>query len=143
MSDTIAAVHLVRYGDATDGLTMAEEADPGAPGPGEVLVGVEYAPINVNDLMVVWGIYAWRPEPPIAIGNEGSGIALAVGSDVTGVQVGDRVVLPFMARTWRQRIVAPADQLVVVPRDADPQQAAMLAINAVTAVMLLDDYVAL
>lgn len=143
MSGTIRAVHLVRYGDPLDGLALATQADPGPPGPGEALIAVEYAPVNVNDLMVVRGVYAWRPEPPIAIGNEGAGIVLAVGRDVTGVRAGDRVVLPFMVRSWRHKLLAPADQLVVVPPDADPQQAAMLAINAVTAAMLLDDYVPL
>ena len=143
MSGTIQAVHLVRYGDALEGLALAREPDPGMPGAGEALVATEFAPINVNDLMVVWEMYAWHPEPPIAIGNEGSGIVLAVGVGVDGVQPGDRVVLPFMARSWREKLIVPADQLVPVPADADSQQAAMLAINAATAVMLLDDYVTL
>jgi len=57
------------------------------------------------------------------------------------VNVGDRVVLPFTARKWQQRVLVPANELVVVPPDADPRQAAMMAINPVTAELLLRDYV--
>lgn len=137
------AVHLTGYGDPLLCLANATEPEPAPPGAGEVLVAVEFAPINVNDLMIVWEIYPFHPTPPIAIGNEGSGIVLALGEGVEDIAVGDRVVLPFMARTWRQRIVVRADRIVPLPADADPHQAAMLSINAVTAVMLLDDYVTL
>lgn len=34
------------------------------------------------------------PPPPWAPGNEGTGIVSAVGSEITEVKVGDRVVLP-------------------------------------------------
>jgi NADPH:quinone reductase-like Zn-dependent oxidoreductase len=44
-------------------------------------------------------------------------------------------------KTYQQRLLARADDLVVVPRDADPQQAAMLAINPVSADLLLSEYV--
>ena len=104
------------------------------------MVGVEFSPINFNDLMVVWGIYAWRPELPATMGNEGAGKVLAVGEGVTAVKVGDRVVLPFTVRKWQQRVLVPAEELIVVPPDADPQQAAMMAINPVTAALLLDQY---
>jgi NADPH:quinone reductase-like Zn-dependent oxidoreductase len=137
------AIHYVKTGDAVEGLEVREVDDPPPPGPADALVAVEYAPINMNDLMVVWGIYHWKPTPPEIIGNEGMGRVLSVGSDVRGVKPGDRVVLPFMSRTWRERLVVPADQLVALPQDADPHQAAMLAINGVTAHLLLQDFVTL
>ena len=91
--------------------------------------------------MVVWGVYAWKPELPATIGNEGAGKVIAVGEGVTSVKVGDRVVLPFTVRKWQQRVLVPAEELIVVPPYADPQQAAMMAINPVTAALLLDQYV--
>jgi NADPH:quinone reductase-like Zn-dependent oxidoreductase len=134
-------VQVVKYGDAVEGVELREVPEPDAPKPGEVLVGVEFSPINFNDLMVVWGIYAWRPELPATMGNEGAGKVLAVGEGVTAVKVGDRVVLPFTVRKWQQRVLVPAEELIIVPPDADPQQAAMMAINPVTAALLLDQYV--
>ena len=135
------AVQVVKYGDAVEGVEVREVAEPDAPKTGEVLVGVEFSPINFNDLMVIWGIYAWRPELPATMGNEGVGKVVAIGEGVTAVKAGDRVVLPFTVKKWQQRVVVPAEELVVVPPDADPQQAAMMAINPVTAALLLDEYV--
>ena len=135
------AVQVVKYGDAVEGIELREVPEPAAPKPGEVLVGVEFSPINFNDLMVVRGIYAWRPELPATMGNEGAGKVIAVGEGVISVKVGDRVILPFTIRKWQQRVLVPAEELIVVPPDADPQQAAMMAINPVTAALLLDQYV--
>ena len=135
------AAQVVKYGDAVEGIELREVPEPAAPKSGEVLVGVEFSPINFNDLMVVWGIYAWKPELPATMGNEGAGKVIAVGEGVTSVKVGDRVVLPFTVRKWQQRVLVPAEELIVVPPDADPQQAAMMAINPVTAALLLDQYV--
>jgi NADPH:quinone reductase-like Zn-dependent oxidoreductase len=135
------AVQVVKYGDAVEGVEVREVDEPGAPKTGEVLVGVEFSPINFNDLMVIWGIYAWRPELPATMGNEGVGKVVAIGEGVTAVKAGDRVILPFTVKKWQQRVVVPAEELIVVPPDADPQQAAMMAINPVTAALLLDEYV--
>jgi NADPH:quinone reductase-like Zn-dependent oxidoreductase len=135
------AAQVVKYGDAVEGIELREVPEPAAPKSGEALVGVEFSPINFNDLMVVWGIYAWKPQLPATIGNEGAGKVIAVGEGVTSVKVGDRVVLPFAVRKWQQRVLVPAEELIVVPPDADPQQSAMMAINPVTAALLLDQYV--
>jgi mitochondrial enoyl-[acyl-carrier protein] reductase / trans-2-enoyl-CoA reductase len=94
--------------------------------------------------MVPWGVFPWKPIPPATMGNEGAGIVLALGKGVTSVAVGDRVVLtPLLdnLKTYQQRVIAPATELVVVPRDADPQQASMLGINPVSAELLLNEYV--
>ncbi|HEX4742167.1 MAG TPA: 2-enoyl thioester reductase domain-containing protein [Caulobacteraceae bacterium] len=135
------AVQLVAYGDAVEGVEVREIAEPDAPGAGEVLVATKYAPINFNDLMVVWGVYPWKPEPPETLGNEGMGTVVSVGAGVTAVKPGDRVVLPLFSRTWRERQLARAEDLIVLPPEADAQQAAMVAINGATAAMLLDSFV--
>lgn len=135
------AVQVIGFGDAVENLEVREIPEPPAPAAGEALVGVEYAPINFNDLMVPWGVFLWKPEPPATIGNEGSGIVLAVGPGVTCVKPGERVVLPPTVKSYQQRLLVPADQLVVVPADADPKQVSMMAINPVTASLLLSEYV--
>jgi NADPH:quinone reductase-like Zn-dependent oxidoreductase len=139
--ELMKAAQVVKYGDAVEGVELREVPEPAAPKSGEALVGVEFSPINFNDLMVLWGIYAWKPELPATIGNEGAGKVIAIGEGVTSVKVGDRVVLPFTVRKWQQRVLVLAEELIVVPPDADPQQAAMMAINPVTAALLLDQYV--
>ena len=137
------AVKLIGFGDAVENLEVHDVPEPPPPGRGEVLVGVEYAPINFNDLLVAWGYLPLQAELPATIGNEGAGIVLALGEGVESVAVGDRVVLPLSETTknYQQRLISPAAELVVVPPGADPQQVSMMAINPVTASLLLSDYV--
>jgi NADPH:quinone reductase-like Zn-dependent oxidoreductase len=81
----IRAVQLTAFGNPVDGLECVDIPEPHTPGPNQVLIGVEYSPINPNDLMVAQGIYAFRPSLPAVIGNEGVGRVLAVGPGVESV----------------------------------------------------------
>src|SRR6267378_4083119 len=71
------AIQLTAFGNPVDGLEYVDIPEPDAPGPNQVLIGVEFSPINPNDLMVAQGIYALRPPLPTVIGNEGVGRVLA------------------------------------------------------------------
>ena len=115
--------------------------EPAAPGPGQALIGVEFSPIDLSDLLVVSGAYPFRPSLPSVIGNEGVGRILAVGPGVDNVVVGDRVLTPLYGLAWAERIVAPAEGLFALPADVDPQQLAMLTINPPTAGLLLSEFV--
>src|SRR5207245_7492232 len=126
------------FGEPTDVLELADIPEPSGPAAGEVLIGVEYAPINMNDLYVIQGVFPVRPSLPSVVGNEGVGRVLAVGSGVTHLKVGDRVLIPLYAFSWRERLVVPATGLFSLP-DADPKQFAMLGINPPTASLLLDE----
>ena len=135
------AVQLTAFGNPVEGLEYVDIPEPDAPGPNQVLIGVEFSPINPNDLMLAQGIYAFRPALPTVIGNEGVGRVLARGPRVESVKVGDRVLAPLSSFTWRERMVISAGGLSTLPPDADPQQLAMLAINPPTAALLLSEYV--
>src|SRR6266568_6154133 len=135
------AVQLTSFGNPVDGLEYVDIPEPPAPGPNQVLISIEFSPINPSDLMVAQGAYAFRPPLPTVIGNEGVGRVLAVGSGVESVEVGDRVLAPLSSFTWRERMVISAGGLSALPADADPQQLAMLAINPPTAALLLSEYV--
>src|SRR6202521_3786522 len=137
------AVQLTAYGNPFEGLKYVDIPAPDAPGPNQVLIGVEFCPINPSDLLLAKGIYALRPALPTVIGNEGVGRVLAVGPGVESVKVGDRVLAPLNSFTWRERMVISAGGLFALPPDADPQQLAMLAINPPTAALLLSEYVTL
>jgi NADPH:quinone reductase-like Zn-dependent oxidoreductase len=135
------SISLLKYGDAVEGTSLLDVPEPPNPGPGEVLVKVDYAPINFNDLMVPWGIYPWKPATPAVLGTEGAGTVVALGEGVEVLDVGARVVLPFGSQTWRERLVARAEDLVAVPDEMSTEQASVLAINGATAWLLLHDYV--
>jgi NADPH:quinone reductase-like Zn-dependent oxidoreductase len=125
------------FGEPTEVLELVDLPEPSGPAAGEVLVGVEYAPINMNDLYLIQGAFLVRPSLPSVVGNEGVGRVLAVGSGVEHLKAGDRVLIPLYAFSWRERLVVPATGLFSLP-EAEPQQLAMLGINPPTASLLLD-----
>src|SRR5258708_13830471 len=102
------AVQLTSFGDPVDVLQYVDIPEPDAPGPNQVLIGVEFSPINPNDLMVAQGIYAFRPPLPAVIGNEGVARVLALGPGVESVKVADRVLAPPASFTWRGRMFVSA-----------------------------------
>jgi S-(hydroxymethyl)glutathione dehydrogenase/alcohol dehydrogenase len=69
------------------------EIDLEEPGPGDVLVAVAAVGICGSDLHLVRG--EWSRPVPMVLGHEGTGIVEAVGSDVSGVSPGDRIVLSW------------------------------------------------
>jgi NADPH:quinone reductase-like Zn-dependent oxidoreductase len=120
---------------------MSTFSSPTLPAPKQVLIGVEFSPIDPSDLSLARGIYGVHPTLPTIIGNEGVGRIFAVGPGVKNVKVGDRVLAPLSSFTWRERMVISANGLFALPADADPQQLSMLAINPPTAALLLSEYV--
>ncbi len=121
------AVQLTAYGDPIEGLRFVDIPEPEAPGANQVLIGVQFSPLNQSDLLLARGIYASRPALPTVIGNEGVGRVLAVGPGVENVKVGDRVLAPLSSFTWRERMVISASGL--------------FAINPPTSSLLLSEYV--
>src|SRR5580704_14977963 len=105
------AVQLTAYGDPLEGLKYVDIPEPEAPGPMQVLLGVEFSPLNQNDLLLAQGIYGTHPALPTVIGNEGVGRVLAVGPRVENVKIGDRVLAPLSSFTWRERMVISASRL--------------------------------
>src|SRR5258708_7427665 len=105
------------FGAPTDVVELAE-IEPADPGPGELGVEIEAAPINPSDLLLIRGVYGVRPKLPAALGAEGVGRIVAVGSGVDASRVGERVlVVPTLEQaTWReQTIVADRNAVEVDP----------------------------
>src|SRR2546425_912882 len=132
------AVQIRTFGEPGIVLELADLPEPPAPTAGQVLIGVEHAPINMNDLYLIQGVYPVRPSLPSVVGNEGVGRVLAIGRGVNHLKVGDRVLVPLYSFSWRERLVAPAAGLSGLP-EADPRQLAMLGINPPTAALLLNE----
>lgn len=72
-------------------LTVREAPIP-EPGDDEVLVDVRCASLNYPDALTVQGRYQIKPPLPFSPGMDMSGVVAKVGSNVTHVSVGDRVV---------------------------------------------------
>ncbi|MBV8787010.1 MAG: zinc-dependent alcohol dehydrogenase family protein [Mycobacterium sp.] len=132
------AIQIEQFGDPTQVIRVVDVEEPPAPGPHEVLVSVEFSPLNKHDLLVVLGALAQPPLPHIP-GAEGVARVLATGSAVEGLQVGDLVVLPLYSGAWRERLVVPADGLFALPAGGDIEQYSMLGSNPPTAGLMLSE----
>ena len=69
-----------------------EDIDPPKPKANEVLIKIEAASYNYNDLWGIWGEPIKIPMPHIS-GSDAAGTVVEVGENVTGkIKIGDRVV---------------------------------------------------
>jgi NADPH:quinone reductase-like Zn-dependent oxidoreductase len=132
------ALQISAYGDPINVLELVDIPEPGVPGPGEVLIDVELAPLNLHDLLFIRG-YFGGPQAPTVVGNEGFGRVAAVGPGVINVKVGDHVLAPILGLTWRERMIASAQGLFPLP-DGDRLQLAQLGSNPPTAALVLSEY---
>lgn len=137
------AIQLKAYGSPVDNVGVVEIDEIGSIQNDEVVIKVLYSPVNPSDLLLMRGTYAIQPTLPSVIGGEGVGRVASIGAAVTTVKPGDIVTIPFGTFAWSEKIVAKAEKLIVLPADVDLQQAAMLSINPPTAVLLLEEFVAL
>src|SRR5688572_13616182 len=86
------------------------------PAAGEVRVRAQAIGISSADMLVRKGVYNWMPPLPAIPGNEMAGVVDALGPNVTGVRVGQRVLvssreLPFRGGCYAQGICVPAAAL--------------------------------
>ena len=79
-----------------DAVPAVEELTVEPPGPREVLVRVLACGLCQSDLHVI-ETKGWGTRFPILLGHEGAGVVEEVGSDVTLVAPGDRVVIAWRA----------------------------------------------
>jgi S-(hydroxymethyl)glutathione dehydrogenase/alcohol dehydrogenase len=70
-----------------------EDVDPIDAGPEDVIVRITASGVCHSDLSVINGTI---PAGPEILGHEGTGVVESVGSDVTRVKVGDRVIGSFI-----------------------------------------------
>jgi len=106
-------------------LTLGEVEDP-APAAGEVLLDVVATAVNRADLLQRSGQYPPPPGASQILGLECSGRIAALGSGVTGWQVGDEVCALLAGGGYAERVCVPAVQLMPVPAGLDLVSAAAL-----------------
>ena len=123
------------YG-ATPGVVRVRTPEPR---PGEVLVAVAAAALNPLDVKMVAGdLHALFPVTafPYTIGTDLSGTVVAVGAEVSGWVVGDRVVArtePSAGGAVAEFVVVPAAQLASAPTSLPLAVAAGVGTAAATA----------
>lgn len=108
-----------------------EEAPLPVPGPGQLRVKVAASGLNYIDTYHRGGLY---PQPlPFTPGGEFAGLVDAVGPEVSGFALGDRVATASGSGGYAEYALAPAARTVHVPADVDLDIAAAVLLQGMTA----------
>ncbi|MBV9025251.1 MAG: NAD(P)H-quinone oxidoreductase [Streptomycetaceae bacterium] len=108
-----------------DALVWAEVPDP-VPGAGEVLIEVAASAVNRADILQRQGHYNPPPGASLYPGLECSGRIAAVGPGSIGWAVGDEVCALLSGGGYAEKVVAPAGQVLPLPKGVDMATAAAL-----------------
>ena len=96
------------------GALQSLERDSPRPGPGQVLIEMKAWSLNYRDLSMPRGGYPGNDKvlraPPLIPLSDGAGVVLEVGSGVTQLAPGDRVVTSFFQRWVDGELTADGKQ---------------------------------
>lgn len=111
-----------------ESLVIEQRPDP-VPGDSEVVIDVAAAGINFPDVLIIAGKYQVRTEPPFVPGNEGAGVVSAVGSNVRGYAVGDRVIFTSQGGAFAEKCAAEESRVIALPDGLDFEQGAGFSVT--------------
>jgi NADPH2:quinone reductase len=121
------------------GVLRFGEVEIGAPGPAEVRIRNVAVAVNYRDVLMRRGVHAVKSLPS-AIGLESAGVIDAVGRDVRGLSVGNRVAYAGMPEgSYAELRIVPAARVIPLPADIDELTAASMMIRGMTARCLLTE----
>jgi len=103
----------------------------------EALVKILATGVNFIDVYNREGRY--KSPLPLVLGQEAAGVVSAVGADVRGVGVGDRVAYTLFLGSYAEYAVVPADRVVKIPDGVSEREAAAAILQGMTAHYLAHD----
>jgi len=110
------------------------DLDPGAPGPGQLLLEVHAAGVNPSDWKSYTGAYGTDPARlPLRLGSEAAGTVLGVGADVDDAAAGDDVIVYRAPGAYAERVLVQASHAVPKPPSMSWEKAGGLLLVGATA----------
>jgi NADPH2:quinone reductase len=131
------AVLCSRFGGPDD--LEIRDIPPPVAGAGEAVVAVRAAALNFFDTLLIAGKYQLKPPFPFSPASEFAGVVDSVGSGVTALAPGDRVVGSMGSGAARERVAVKVERLVLLPDGLDFDRAAGLTVTYGTTVHALKD----
>jgi NADPH2:quinone reductase len=114
------------------------EIDVPPPGPGEVQIRQSAIGVNFVDTYYRTGLYKPGGGLPFVAGSEAAGVVVAVGPNVEGFRLGDRVAYPSCNGAYCDCRNIATRQLVRVPPDIALDTAAAMMMKGMTTEFLLN-----
>lgn len=108
-------------------------------GKGEVLVKVNVSALNFFDNLIIEDKYQFKPPRPFSIASEMAGTVEALGENVSGLVIGDRVVGNLSSGTAREYITIHHKALSKIPESVSDEHAACLMVTYGTSYHALKD----
>lgn len=107
--------------------------DPGPPSPTQVRISIRAAGISFVDVLTAGGGYQVKPPVPFIPGSECAGVIEAVGAEVTGLAVGDKVVASGWGGMFADATNLPARVVRKMPEALSFEEAAVFPVSYATA----------
>ena len=138
---THKVVRIYRHGGPEE--LRFEDLEVGEPGPAEVRLKIEAIGLNRSEAAFRAGEYPVTPKFPTLMGYEGVGLIEALGADVRGFALGDRVcVLPNFRLgeygIYGERAIVPARSLLSPPPGLSTVEAASIWMQYFTALAIIE-----
>lgn len=121
-----------------ESVDIGDLSDP-AVGDGDVLIEVQAAAVNFPDVLVVQGKYQILPDRPFAPGKDAAGVVRAVGSKVTHLRPGDRVVAQMEHGAYAELVSVKAASCFQIPDCMSFEDAAAMGLVYQTAYFALTE----
>lgn len=123
---------VVREFGTPESLAIEEIASP-QPGADEILIDVHAVGVNFVDLLVIGGTYQFLPPRPFTPGKLPAGNVIAIGTNVTGFAIGDRVLTTAEQGGYAEQATALAAHSYHIPKAMSFTDAAAMALAFDTA----------
>ncbi|MGF3104014.1 quinone oxidoreductase family protein [Rossellomorea sp. DUT-2] len=115
------------------------DIEDAAIGADEILLDMKAIGLNFADVYRRKGNYHLAGNPPYICGYEGAGIVKRVGSNVSGIEVGDRIAFADVPYANAELVAVPKEKAIPLPDDISYETAASLLLQGLTAHYLTKD----
>ncbi len=104
-----------------------------APQAHEVTIEIKAIGLNFADIFAIWGLYSATPKGVFIPGLEYAGVVLAVGKEVTNLEVGDRVMGVTRFGAYATHLNIDSRYAISMPMGWTFQEGAAYLVQALTA----------
>ena len=130
MVETYRAV-VCRHLGPPEGLRLECMPRPVLP-EGHVRIAIRAAGLNFPDVLMIQGLYQFKPDLPFVPGLEAAGEIIELGSGVEGHRVGQRVIARMRIGAYAEEAVIPAHDAIPMPAGFDFAEAATFLVGHIT-----------